>query len=84
MSIASSCHRFGLRPEEGAGCVGEGSPKAVGAARLATGQQREGMWLGELPCRAVPCRAMPPTPTLPARSPIYTGDRELGQGGCPG
>lgn len=60
MSIASSCHRFGLRPEEGAGCVGEGSPKAVGAARLATGQQREGMWLGELPCRAMPCGATNP------------------------
>lgn len=32
----------------------------MGAAWPAMGQQREGMWLGELPCRAAPCNAANP------------------------
>lgn len=50
-------------------------PDPVGSVRTATGPHREGLWLGE----PLQCPAMPPTPALPARSPISAGDWELGK-----
>lgn len=63
--------------DEGSGQAVQGGrlPDPVGSVRTATGPHKEGLCLGE----PLQCPAMPPTPTLPARSPLSARDWELGK-----